>query len=79
MSTLTAIGHVKKALTNLNPAAVRQDAARTLNVALVSNSPEGLWKMERYFCPPELSFWLMRDFFAGKSARSEPFLRFLGQ
>ncbi len=55
MSTLHAISHVKKALTNLNPAAVRQDAARTLNVALISNSPEGLWKMERYFCPPELS------------------------
>ena len=55
MSTLNAISQVKKALRNLNPAEVRRESARDLNIALVANSHEDLWKIERYLCPPELS------------------------
>lgn len=46
---------VKQALTQLNPNDVREEAARPLDIGLVASSPETLWRMERYFCPPHLS------------------------
>lgn len=46
---------MKKALKNLNPSEVRRESGRELRVALVSYSPEVLWKMESYLCPPEFS------------------------
>ncbi len=55
MSSLNVISHVKQALQNLNPAEVREQSERPLNIALVSHSQEALWQMERYLCPPELS------------------------
>ncbi len=55
MATLNLFGQVKQALTNLNPADVREQASQSLNIAMVSESGDGHWRMERYLCPPELS------------------------
>lgn len=55
MPSLNIINQVKKALARLNPDEVRQESERELNIGLVSQTPEGHWSMERYFCPPELS------------------------
>jgi hypothetical protein len=51
----SAITQVTKALRNLNPAGVRQDAGRDLIVALVADSPQAQWRMENFFAPAGLS------------------------
>ncbi len=55
MASLNTIGQVKSALQHLNPAEVREQAGQPLNIGLVASSQDALWRMERYFCPPELS------------------------
>lgn len=53
-----ALGLVKQvsgALKNLNPDEVRQSASRPLEIGLVAPSSESMWRMESFFCPPELS------------------------
>ncbi len=55
MSSLSIVSQVKQALHHLNPSEVREQAERPLNIALVSNSPDLLGRMEQYLCPPQLS------------------------
>jgi hypothetical protein len=53
--SLGIVTQVKQAISNLNPDEVRQQAERKLSIGLVAPSSEGLWNMEKYLCPPELS------------------------
>jgi hypothetical protein len=55
MASLSLFRQVKQALHNLNPTEVRDQAARPLDIGLVSESSDGHWRMESYLCPPELS------------------------
>jgi hypothetical protein len=49
------LGQVKSALARLNPEEVRAESERPVSIGLVAPTSEGLSRMERYFCPPELS------------------------
>lgn len=53
--SLTILGEVRKALMNLNPHEVREMADRPVNIGLVAPTAEGLWRMESFLCPPDLS------------------------
>lgn len=53
--SLTVLGEVRKAMLNLNPHEVREMADRPVNVGLVAPTTEGLWQMESFLCPPDLS------------------------
>lgn len=55
MSSLSIVNQVKQALHHLNPADVRQQSERELNIGLVALNPEAQARMERYFCPAQLS------------------------
>lgn len=46
---------VKKAIRNLNPQEVRDQAARPLSIGMVAPTSERLWRIEKFLCPPELS------------------------
>jgi hypothetical protein len=46
---------VKQAITKLNPREVRESASRPLDIGLIAPTAEAHWRMESYFCPPELS------------------------
>jgi hypothetical protein len=49
------IRSVRQAVTYLNPEEVRHDADRPLAISLNAPTPETLWAMEGFFCPPTLS------------------------
>lgn len=53
--TMSVFRQVRQALAQLNPQDVREEAARALEIGLVAATPESLWRMESYFCPPHLS------------------------
>ncbi|BDC50300.1 hypothetical protein F183_A26160 [Bryobacterales bacterium F-183] len=53
--SLGLIRTVQKAVTYLNPEEVRRDADYPLAVSLNASSPQAMWAMESYFCPPSLS------------------------
>lgn len=53
--SLGLIRTVQKAVTYLNPDEVRRDADAPLAVSLNASTPEAMWAMESYFCPPSLS------------------------
>lgn len=46
---------LKRALSNLNPADVRAEAARPVRIGLIASSPEMLGRMETFLAPPHLS------------------------
>lgn len=52
---LAVLRQIKRALSNLNPAAVREHAERRVRVGLVAETPESLGRMEMYFAPPHFS------------------------
>ena len=52
---IAVLSQVKRALSNLNPAQVREEAERPVIVGLVAASAESLGRMETYFAPPHLS------------------------
>ena len=52
---LAVLRQIKGALSSLNPAAVREDADRTVRICLVTASPEALGRMETFFAPPHFS------------------------
>jgi hypothetical protein len=52
---VTVLKQVKQALTNLNPAEVRETASRPVRIGLVAASQEALGRMEEYLVPPHLS------------------------
>jgi uncharacterized protein (DUF697 family) len=49
------LGQLKHALTNLNPAEVRAEAARPVRIGLIASSPFVLGRMEAFLAPPHLS------------------------
>ena len=49
------LSQVRQAITHLNPAEVRAQSEQPISIGLVAPTAEGLWRMERYFCPPDLS------------------------
>jgi hypothetical protein len=49
------VKHIRQAVKYLNPEEVRESSERPLDIGLVAPGPEGLWRMERYLCPPDLS------------------------
>ena len=49
-----SLTQIKQALRNLNPDEVRAGAARKVSIGLVAPTSEGLWRMEKYLCPPQL-------------------------
>lgn len=49
------IRNVKQAITYLNPDEVRHDADYPLAISLNAPTPETLWRIEGFFCPPGLS------------------------
>jgi hypothetical protein len=53
--SIRVLHQVKQALTNLNPAEVRETAMKPVRVGLVAASHEGLARMEAYLVPPHLS------------------------
>jgi hypothetical protein len=55
MSTLSLFAQTRRAMKHLNPNEVREQASRPLNIGLVAPDADSHWRMERYFCPPELS------------------------
>lgn len=55
MAAITRLNQFRKAIKHLNPSEVKQQADQPLNIALVAPDSDSLWRMERYFCPPELS------------------------
>ena len=52
---MAIVTQVKQAISNLNPDEVRQQAERPLSIGLVAPTSEGLWRIEKFLCPPELS------------------------
>jgi hypothetical protein len=52
---LAVFKQIRQALVNLNPAEVREQAARPVRIGLVAASQEELGRMERFFAPPHLS------------------------
>src|SRR5450432_1903137 len=52
---LGLIKQIRQAVNYLNPDEVRHDAEHPLAVALHAPTPEALFAMEGYFCPPSLS------------------------
>ncbi len=52
---IAVISQVKRALSNLNPAEVREEADRPVSVGIVASSAESLGRMETYFAPAHLS------------------------
>ncbi len=53
--SLGLIRNIRQAITYLNPDEVRHDAGQPLAISLNAPTPEALWAMEAYFCPPVLS------------------------
>src|SRR3954462_13270440 len=51
----SALRQIKQALTNLNPAEVRELASRPVRVGLVASSQEALGRMESYLVPAHLT------------------------
>lgn len=49
------IRNVRHAITRLNPDEVRHEADYPLAVSLNAPTPEAMWRLEGYFCPPGLS------------------------
>jgi hypothetical protein len=52
---IAVLSQVKRALSNLNPAPVREEAERPVSVGIVAASAESLGRMETYFAPAHLS------------------------
>jgi hypothetical protein len=55
MSAISLFTQTRRAMKHLNPNEVREQASRPINIGLVAPDSDSLWRMERYFCPPELS------------------------
>jgi hypothetical protein len=53
--SLAIFRQIKHALTNLNPADVRDEAARPVRIGLIASSPEMLGRMEAFLAPAHLS------------------------
>jgi len=53
--SLVILRQVKNALGNLNPADVREEAARPVRIGLIASSPEMLGRMEAFLAPPHMS------------------------
>jgi hypothetical protein len=53
--SLAVFRQVKRAVSNLNPREVRENAERPITVGLVAASSESLGQMETYLAPPHLS------------------------
>jgi hypothetical protein len=49
------IRNLRQAVTYLNPDEVRHDADYPLAISLHAATPDAMWAMEAYFCPPSLS------------------------
>ncbi|HML16020.1 MAG TPA: hypothetical protein VK419_03305 [Bryobacteraceae bacterium] len=52
---IAVLSQVKRALSNLNPGQVREEAERPVSVGIVAASAESLGRMETYFAPAHLS------------------------
>lgn len=49
------IRNLRQAVTHLNPDEVRHEAEYPLSISLNAATPDAMWAMESYFCPPSLS------------------------
>ncbi len=52
--SLTLITEVRHAIRNLNPADVRMEAERPLEIGLVAPTSETMWRLESFLCPSYL-------------------------